>query len=210
MIIDLSHPIYPGMPLYPGTPEPEITPLATVEVEGWMESRINLTTHVGTHMDAPAHKFAGAPTLDRLPVDHFAGPAVVVDVSALKGENVGIGHLEPYAETLKKSEFLLLRSGWSRHWGTEAYFEGYPVLTEEAARWAAEFSLKGVGIDMISVDTMHCTVLPVHSIFLKRGMVVIENLTNLDRLPAGGFTFCCFPLPLRNVDGSPVRAVAMR
>ncbi len=78
-VYDLTHVIRPGMPVYPGTEPPTIEPASSFERDGYRESALKLWSHVGTHMDAPAHLFADGATLDRLPPDRFAGPAALLD-----------------------------------------------------------------------------------------------------------------------------------
>lgn len=171
-------------------------------------------THTGTHMDAPAHIISGALTLDQFEIEHFGGRACVVDVGHSgdvvdhRAAKIDVRVLQARSEAIDESDFVILRSGWSRHWGTEDYFEGYPVLTPEAALWLVDARIKGIGIDMISVDEVDSTKFTVHNILLGANLVIIENLTNLELLPESGFSFYCFPLRIDQADGSPVRAVA--
>ena len=151
-IIDLSHPLSATMPVYPGSAPPEIRAAFTVERDGFAEQWIGLFTHTGTHIDAPAHMLAGAPTLDRLPVGQFFGPARVVDVAALPGPEISLALLEARQADLEGAEFVLFHTGWSGKWGQEAYFTGFPVLAPEAARWLCGRGLKGLGFDAISID----------------------------------------------------------
>lgn len=208
-VIDLTHIITPGMPLYPGTKPPESTTLCTVEKNGFTEKRISISSHTGTHIDAPAHILPGGATFDRWTADHFAGYASVLDFTNLQTPYIEVEKLRCYEPIIKKSEFVLLHTGWSRYWGEEKYFGGYPVLTPEAAQWLVEFQLKGVGMDTISVDEADSVNLPVHHILLEYGIVIIENLVHLDRLPLMNFTFCCFPFKMEDAEASPVRAVGI-
>ncbi len=82
------------------------------------------------------------------------------------------------------------------------------MLSPEAAQWLVDADIKGVGIDMISVDEVDSTDFAIHNILLGADLVIIENLTNLEALPDSEFSFYCFPLRIEHADGSPVRAVA--
>lgn len=208
-IIDLSHTISPGMPAYPGTEPPTFAPACSLKDLGFVEKKITLYSHTGTHMDAPAHILDGAKSLDQLPADHFMGKSAVLDVTGIEGPLIELPIIEPYGALLEKIHYVLLRTGWSSRWGTESYYEGYPVLSFEAARWIADFGLKGLGVDTISVDAAGSTTFPVHATLFKHNMVVIENLTNLESLPSAGFMLSCFPLKIEDADGSPIRAVAI-
>nr|WP_320131325.1 cyclase family protein [uncultured Holophaga sp.] len=194
-ILDLSHPLQPGMPLFPGTPEPVLIPLATVEQEGYGERWLGFASHAGTHMDAPAHLLPGGRHLDDFPLDHFEGPGLALD---LKGP----------LEVPPGFRFLLLRTGWEHRWGSPSYFEGFPVLAEETATRIAGLGLSGVGIDAPSFDPVDSVELPVHRILLRAGLCLIENLRGLEALGDRPFRFSALPLPLPRAEGSPVRATA--
>ncbi len=207
-VVDLSHPLAPGMPVHPGDPAPRIRRLTTLEREGWATREITLSTHSGTHLDAPSHLLPGAPSLDELPPETFIGRARVIDIPP-GTVTISAGDLTERRRALEGCAFILLRTGWSRRWGSAEYFAGYPVLTPEAAAWLAGMPLRGIGVDAPSVDANGAADLPVHRTLLRRGLVILENLTGLERLPDGPLTLVCFPLPLAGADGSPVRAVAL-
>lgn len=210
-VIDLSRTISEDMPVYPGTEKPVIINPCTIDGCGFAEKKITLYSHTGTHMDAPSHILAGAPCLEDLGIRHFIGSGVVIDLSrnAILNRNIELSDLMAFKDILESKEFILLYTGWGRYWGNDEYFKEYPVLTNEAAIWLAGFNLKGIGIDMISIDVFDTPDMQIHKIFLGRNIVIIENLFNMPELIGRDFTFCCFPLKLENSDGSPVRAVAI-
>jgi arylformamidase len=206
MIIDLSHPICNGMPVYPGTEEALIERPFTIEENGFCEARLKLVTHTGTHMDAPAHMISGGKTLDQFPIHYFFGKAK--KISVLNQSSISLPLLK-MAIGKDTPEFILIQTGWSEYWGTTAYFRDFPTLTSEAANWLSATNIRGIGFDAISADPVGAEVFSIHEILLGAGLVIIENLKKLDLLPSYLFTFACFPLPLKDADGSPVRAVAM-
>jgi arylformamidase len=210
-VVDLSRTISEDMPVYPGTEQPVITNPCTIDMCGFAEKKITLYSHTGTHMDAPSHILTGAPCLEDLGVSHFIGNGIVIDLSrnAIENRGIELSDLMTFKDILERKEYILLHTGWERYWGEKEYFKGYPVLTRDAAMWLTRFNLKGVGIDMISIDAFEMTDMNIHKIFLGRNIVIIENLTNLQKLIGKDFTFCCFPLKLENSDGSPVRALAI-
>jgi kynurenine formamidase len=207
-IIDLSHTISPGMPVYPGDDPPVITNRAAIDEDGFVEKSITLGSHVGTHIDAPAHIIPHSLTLDRMPIDRFLGQCSIIDLTGMKNSGIDTSFLKPYEQLFKTSEFILLHTGWDRFWGQEKYFRDYPLLSIEAALWIRSFGLKGIGVDALSMDEVEAADLPIHKILLER-MLIVENLTNLDKLPKTGFIFSCLPLKLENADASPIRAVAI-
>lgn len=207
-VIDLTHLIHPDMPVYPGTAHPTLAPLTTIAQHGFAERLVTLATHTGTHMDAPAHILPGAPTLDQMPPGRFVGKACVLDLDSA-GPRVPRWVVEGQADRLQNVTIALLRTGWSRHWGEREYFQGFPTLTEDAARFLVERGVSAIGVDAISFDPVEAENLPIHHILLGAGVLLIENLTGLDLLPPTGFLLCCLPLPLGNADGAPCRAVAV-
>ena len=207
-VIDLTHTICENMPVYPGTEQPQIIKPCTIEANGFVEHQLTFFTHTGTHIDAPAHILPHGKTLDQMSVEMFIGSGAVIDLRVIQGREIQLSHLIPFQHLFESSQFILLHTGWSQYWGQEAYFSNYPVLTVEAAQWVQGFKLKGIGMDMISIDGTDTPSLPIHHILLESG-IIIENLTQLEQLPQSGFTFCCFPLKLVAADGSPVRAVGI-
>ncbi|MBB6481564.1 cyclase family protein [Spirochaeta isovalerica] len=207
-LIDLTHTLSEDMPVYPGTEKPVFLKGNTIEEDGFAEKKITMFSHTGTHMDAPAHLMAGRPSLDDFPIDKFSGRACLFDFSGQDSKTIDIADLTVIEPVLEHCDFLLIRTGWDRFWGTEQYFSDFPVLTEQAALWLSKVPLKGIGIDAISVDPVETTDFTVHRKLLNKNFVIIENLTNLDRLPEYGFSFSAYPLKIQSADGSPVRAVA--
>ena len=208
-IIDLSHSISENMPVYPGTEPPVIRIGCSISEDGFLEREISMFSHTGTHMDAPAHLLEEGATLDRFPVAQFFGKAFILRCDDGQGPEIKLQQLLAHEKSLKQVDFLLLQTGWSHYWGEGKYFSGYPVLSQEAAEFLGDLPLKGIGVDTISVDGIDSVLFPVHMALLKKNIVLIENLTNLQAVPGAFCTFACFPLKFVSADGSPVRAVAV-
>ena len=207
-LIDLSHTLEAGMPCYPGTPAPVFQSLASLETEGFVEQLITFSSHTGTHIDLPSHILSRGLSLDAFALEQFTGSGVVIDLRSAAGGIITKEMLHPFQPLLLQSDFLLLCSGWSRYWGTSDYYEGYPVLTSDAACWLAGFNLKGIGVDMISLDAHDSVDFPIHHLLLQSGMILIENLADLAPLLHRSFIIACFPLKIFRAEASPVRALA--
>ncbi|BBD07509.1 cyclase family protein [Desulfovibrio ferrophilus] len=205
-IIDLSHPMQNGMPIYPGTEAPNFEQATTIQANGYAEKRLTLFSHTGTHLDAPAHMLPQGASLSDLPPDRFMGPGCILDLRGMK--EALPSDLEAYTPALEQSAFAILRTGWEQFWGTPEYFHPFPVLTEAAAIWLTGFNLFGIGTDAISVDEVDTNDYPIHHVFFTNGLIIVENLCNLEQLPRNGFDFQALPLPIVDGDGSPVRAIA--
>jgi kynurenine formamidase len=206
-VVDLSHPFSEDMPLYPGGRPPELRQARTVGRDGYAEKRVAFSTHTGTHIDAPAHMLAGAPTLDRLGLDHFVGPARILEVAGM--QTIPKAFLEARAAELEGCAFVLFHTGWDRHWGSAPYFQGFPVLALAAAEWLGARGLKGVGFDACSVDAVASTTYEIHFALFRAGLISIENLRGLGPLAGQRVLFSCLPLNWEDADGCPVRAVAL-
>ncbi|MCU0237044.1 MAG: cyclase family protein [Acidobacteria bacterium] len=208
-VIDLTHAISADMPVFPGTEAPRLDEAYTIERNGFAEKMLHLVSHTGTHIDAPGHIVPGATRLDGYPAGRFLGPAVAMDVSAVRGRGIEIVDIAGYEARLRGADFALLHTGWAGYWGFPEYFGSYPVLSAVAAQWLAGLGLKGFGVDTISVDVIDSSALPVHRAIFAANMVIIENLADMKPLLDKEFVFSCLPLKIVDADGSPIRAVAV-
>lgn len=209
-VIDLTHFISEDMPVYPGTEGPLLAPANTYEKDGFKETRMTMHTHTGTHMDPPAHLYAGRTTLDQFPVDQFVGRALVIDCTDLQnGERVPLSYITRYGQKAEDADYLLFRFGWDKHWETPAYFGDYPYLSDEAVDYIIAHRKKGVGLDVIGIDPIEDANLTIHrKLFAQNEIVVIENLMNLNLVGNDLFWFIALPLKHIDADGSPIRAIA--
>ena len=208
-IIDLSQILSSDMPIFPLCIPSEISSAHVIEKNGFNEKKLLLYSHTGTHIDAPYHILKSGKSLDKFGLSYFMGNSFCIDVSNVKDNLIEIEDLICIKKNIKKSDFLLLYTGQSKCWKKKEYFKAYPVLSEEAARFLAGFSLKGIGIDAASFDVIDSKTLPIHNIFLKNNIILIENLCNFNKIINKHFIFCCFPLKIKESDGSPTRAVAI-
>lgn len=209
-VIDLTHVISENMPVYPGTEPPKLKQANTYEKDGFKETLMTMFSHTGTHMDPPAHLFAGRTTLDQFDLSQFVGKALVIDCRDLQEkEKVTLDRILRYGDKVKAAEFLLFNFGWDARWGTEAYFGDYPYLDDAAVDFIIAEKKKGVGLDVIGIDPIPDENLTIHKkLFAHNEIVVIENLANLDQCGDALFNFFALPLKWENADGSPIRALA--
>ncbi|MBU0741547.1 cyclase family protein [bacterium] len=201
--IDLSHTLFAGMDVYPGDETvPAIDRLSDHGDGQHRSSAFGMGCHTGTHIDLPLHFKAGEPALESFPLEGcfgrarvFAAPPGRITAAALDGAD------------LSGLDFVLLRTGWERHWGTPRYYRDWPWLDPGLADLLAGAGLRGVGLDSPSVDPLGARAS--HERLAAAGLVNVENLANLDRLPDEGFLFAALPLRLEGAEASPVRAVAL-
>lgn len=208
-IIDLTQTISETMPVYPGTEQPKLTVANTIEKDGFRETLLSFYSHTGTHMDAPFHIYADRTSLDALPAEQFVGKALVIDCCDVgEGGEIGMEYID---KTLTdEADFLLFHTGWDKYWGQKKYFGAYPVVSLEVCQYLLDSGKKGVGFDVIGIDPVSDGNLTRHKMLLsQRDIVIIENLTNLDKVGSGLFTFAALPLKYKDADGAPIRAVAI-
>lgn len=206
-IIDLNHLLNNETTVYPGAVKPSFKVTGTVEKDGYSEHELTMGTHTGTHIDAPGHMLLNGKTLDQMPLSKFVGKATVIRCEGKK--EIELPFLKDFETQISQVDFILFNTGWDKKWKDPDYIGDYSTLSSEAAEWLTQFDLNGLGFDTISVDKVIDTSQTNHHILFKKGMLIVENLTNLDKLPDDIFTFQCIPLKIENADGSPIRAVAI-
>lgn len=151
-LVDLTHQVTTAMPVYPGDPAVVLAPALTTATAGVNVLAVHLGSQSGTHVDAPYHVDVTWPTLDGLPLERFTGPAVVADLRGLQPRTVITPEaLAPALERCGEGTVLLLATGWTRHWGTDAYL-AHPSLSPAAAAAIVAAGVRTVGVDALSVD----------------------------------------------------------
>jgi len=213
-LIDLSHRIEAGMVTYKGLPAPIICDFLSRDAsrplyEGGAEfsiQRINMVGNTGTYLDSPFHRYADGVDLADLQLDSLAHLETVV----INAEHAEIAvDVAAFSDVDVSGRAVLVRTGWDRHWRTDAYFENHPFLTAAAAAHLANAGATLVGIDSHNIDDTRGRERPVHTILLGRSIPICEHMTGLDRLPSRGARFYAAPLKLAAVGTFPVRAFAM-
>ncbi len=170
-------------------------------------TRLDISAHTGTHLDAPAHFIRGGSTVETLNLDTLIGPALVVDAR-------GYGHLT--AEVFDALAIpagvqrLLLRTDNSLHWqrGDTAFAEDFIAIDPSGAAWLVDHGVRLVGIDYLSVGAFDNGI-PTHEILLGAGVIAVEGL-DLSAIEPGDYQLICLPIKLGGADGAPCRAVLVR
>ncbi len=209
-IIDLTHTLSEEISVFPGGQIPVIQSITSLSNDRYREKKMILSTHHGTHIDCPYHMIPDgfSAATDRLA--SFYGKGTVIDCRAfLYSGFISAEYLKTYNDKIAETDFLLINTGMDKLWNKNEYIESFPVLSAESVEYLCQFSLKGIGIDTLSIDSLNSKDFNNHIMFLARDIVIIENLTGLEKLLCKDFFFACFPLKIKNGDGSPVRACAL-
>ena len=207
-LIDLTRKITHEMPNFPGEPRPGFVHFGDVRDIGFRCTQVLMPTHFGTHTDAYTHFLPGGVPIDRMPLEKYVGPAVVVDVRKRPdGAHVTQRDLEAAWPAGATAPRVLVNTGWADRVKGPAYFRGFPGIEAEAARWLIRRKVILLGLDLPSVHPREYK--RVHEMLFRAGVGVTEGLVNLSRLPRGEVFFVGLPLALARLDGSPIRAVAI-
>ena len=206
-VVDLTQHLENGMAVSPGLTDPSFTDIAVVERDGYAMSEYHLLNHMGTHVDAPAHQIAGGDTLDEIPLERLITDAVTLDVSGREPGPISREELEPLLGPVREGDIVFLHSGNARNWGSDAYWTGWTYPDAEASAALIERGISAIGFDGPSADPVDTTTFELHRIWLGAGRMIIENLTNLDRLPERARVVVA-PMKVRGANGAPARIFA--
>ena len=206
--IDLTHPMHSDMPVFPGDPKPAFQDVMTLEQDGCSVQTMQCCNHLGTHLDAPSHFIPGGRTVEELPLSSLLGPAVILDLSSCLEK--GLIEPEDIQRRLPQDhpERIILRTGWSSRFDRGGYFEGFPVLSPEAADYLAGEKISLLGMDTPSPSPFDDPGHRIHKALLGAEVVIVEGLRHLEDIPGRQFEILVLPLPLKGASGSPCRAVA--
>lgn len=199
-VVDLTHPISSSIPVYfPWHPPTVIEQTATYDANHCQVRRVSMGTHTGTHIDAPSHIFAGAPTLDQYDPQLWFGEAQVLDFTPrTAGQRIEVAELR--SKNIRRSMSVIIKTGWFRYFGMTDYYATYPPLSNEAAEFLVE-----AGVPLVAADTPYT--IDVHRIFLRHGIPLVTNLNSTDRLTEGIVRLLAAPLLIAG-DGAPARVLA--
>lgn len=215
LLVDLSHPLRPGMPSYPGLPAPEFgTFLAHCDAANaeryapgttFQIATYSLGGNTGTYVDAPFHRHPEGPDLSKVALERLANLSGLI----VTGPSDGPVGPEAFADVQVSGKAVLVLTGWSERWGSAGYFRSGPFLTAEACHGLADAGAALVGIDCANVDDMADPVRPAHTILLAAGIPVVEHLRGLAELSGRRFRFFAVPPAVEAGTSFPVRAFAL-
>jgi len=212
--VDLSHTIAPGLITYKGLPAPIICDYLSREDSRafyapgteFQIGKIEMVSNTGTYVDCPFHRYADGKDTSQVELDRFADLAgIVVRADYRISQAVDV---DAFRDRELRGRAVLVHTGWDANWNTERYSEGHPYLTQAAALYLRDCSVRLVGIDSMNIDDTRGRSRPVHSALLAAEILIAEHLCNLAALPDEGFTFSAVPPKLQGVGTFPVRAFA--
>ena len=231
-MVDLTHAYGSRTVYWPTSPTKfSLERLAYGKTEGgyfYAANTLCTPEHGGTHLDAPLHFAEGNRSADQVPLEQLIAKAVVIDArpQADKDRDYRLTREDVLAfekahGRIAAGTIVLLRTGWSRHWPDAKAYLGddtpgdasklsFPSYGVDAARLLVEERrVAALGVDTASIDYGRSTDFQVHRVAAAQNVPGLENLTNLDQLPATGALVIALPMKIEGGSGGPLRAVAL-
>lgn len=190
-------------------------------------ARYAASEHGGTHLDAPIHFSEGKQAADEIPISRLVGPAIVIDITPACAANADYQLTAQDITTWEKAHgaipaeaIALVRTGWGKFWPDRKKYLGtdtpgdtanlrFPGIGREAAELLAARKIEAIGIDTASIDHGQSKDFITHQVLNGANIYGLENVANLDRLPAKGATLIALPMKIKGGTGAPVRIVAI-
>ena len=209
VIVDLTRTLSESTPVYPGDPAFRTEDALSAGAVGFRLKRIATGLHVGTHLDAPRHYFAEGAGVDGIPLEKTVGRAVLIRVTPADGIVRTADLSAAWSALPERAPRLLVSTGWEDRFGDPGFFTAHPGFEPSLFAFLRERGIVLFGVDTPSVKYGSSDNAACHADLLGAGIVVVESLANLGALPPA-FFLSCAPLPFAGLDGSPVRAYAIR
>jgi len=210
--LDLTLTISQSIPNFPGSPSPQFISWSTIEDDGYNLELLVLSSHTGTHIDAPFHFEKKGKKIDQIPLTRLAGNGLVIKIKKSNDQSITKKDLLDFERNngkIKNYSSIFFFTNWQENLNKNYYFTNNPGLSKSAASYLASKKINLVGIDSPSIDLGIDKSFTTHKIFAKNNILIVENLSNLEKIPISEFKFIILPLKLKGATGSPVRAMAI-
>ena len=223
-VVDLTHTMSPDFPTFFGVPGIELQKQFDIKKDGFNLNWWRIIEHAGTHIDAPIHFSEFGVTVEKIAADTLVTPLAVVDVRARATQNPDyLVSRQDLLEWEKKNRKLpdrccvAMLSGWGQYVGDGGKYTGnaggtfhFPGFSPDAAEWLMkERSVLGLAVDTLSLDHGPSKDFRVHRAWLPSGRWGLENVANLDKVPATGATLVVGAAKVKDATGGPARLIAL-
>jgi len=209
--LDLTLTVSENIPTFPGSPQPSFVQDKNIKNDGYNSEMLFLSSHTGTHLDAPYHFQEKGEKIHEISLKRLVSSAILVK-SRKKGDQTitktDIQKFEKKHGKIPSGSTVIFWTGWQKMIKNISYFIRNPGLSTAAAKYLVSKKINLVGTDSPSIDLGKDKRFPVHHIFSKNNVLIVENLTNLEKIRSSKFHFVVLPLKLKGATGSPVRAIA--
>ena len=211
-VIDLTLTISEQIPTFPGSPQPNFINWETLEKDGYNLELLFLSSHTGTHIDAPYHFLKDGQKIHQIVTRRLVTEAILIKIRKGANQSITKDDIQKFERKYGKIDdgsTVIFHTGWQKNLKKESYFLRNPGLAVSAAKYLASKKINLVGIDSPSIDLGKDSKFSVHHILAKSGILIVENLANLEKINSEMFHLIVAPLKLKNATGSPVRAIAL-
>ena len=224
-VVDLTHTMSPDFPTFDGTPGIEMRKLKDLKKDGYSLYQWQLIEHSGTHLDAPIHFSDNGMAVEQIPADTLVVPLAVINVADQAAKNSDyqlsrsdLATWERRHGRLPDNACVAMNSGWARHVADKAKFVGkdangvmhFPGVDPDAAAWLMkERKVAGLAVDTLSLDHGASKDFKTHVLWLGAGRWGLENVANLDSVPAAGATLVVGLAKVKAATGGPARLFAL-
>ncbi|MCK4711907.1 MAG: cyclase family protein [Marinosulfonomonas sp.] len=222
-VIDMTHTLDADFPTYFGVPGLEMEQKFNFAEHSFNLFQLSLNEHTGTHIDAPLHFSADGKSVDEIPVENLIAPLCVIDIAARAANDADTQVTPDDVKAwiaangeIPANACVAMHSGWAAHVKSDKFrgfsdeAQHYPGFHVEAAKMLIEETgATSIAVDTLSLDHGISADFATHYAWLPSGRFGIENLTNLDKVPAAGATLVVGAPKHRGGTGGPARIFAM-
>jgi kynurenine formamidase len=223
-VVDLTHTMSPEFPTFFGVPGIEIQKQFDFKKDGFNLNWWRIIEHAGTHLDAPIHFSESGATVEMIPADTLVTPLAVIDVRAAAARDADyllsredLLGWEKQNKRLPDHCCVAMLSGWAAQVGDGAKYTGvkdgvfhFPGFAPDAVAWMMrERKVVGLASDTLSLDHGPSKDFKVHTMWLTAGRWGLENVANLDQVPASGATLVVGAAKVKGATGGPARLIAL-
>lgn len=211
--LDLTLTISTSIPTFPDSPKPQFILWSTLKDDEYNLELLFLSSHTGTHLDAPYHFVKNGIKIHQIPLDRLVGNGILIKIKKGKNQSITKNDLilfERKHGDIPKNSSIFFYTEWQKNLNSNYYFINNPGLSESAAIYLVSKKINLVGIDSPSIDLGQDKNFKVHKILAKNNILIVENLSHLNKISSKQFDFVILPLKLKDATGSPVRAIAIQ
>jgi kynurenine formamidase len=224
-VVDLTHTMSADFPTFDGAPGIEMQKVFDLKKDGYNLYRWGLIEHSGTHLDAPIHFSENGMALEQIPAETLVVPLAVINVAdkAAKDADYQLSRADLAAWERRHGRLpdnccVAMNSGWARHVADKARYVGkdsngvmhFPGIGPDAAAWLIkERRVAGLAVDTLSLDHGASKDFKTHLLWLPGGRWGLENVANLDSVPASGATLVVGVAKVKGATGGPARLFAL-
>ena len=208
-VIDLTLTVSEKIPTFPGSPKPHFIEWETIPKDGYNLELLFLSTHTGTHIDAPFHFAKNGKKIHEIMPERLVNEAVLIRIGKNSNRSISktdIQNFEQKNGKIENGSTVIFHTGWQKNLNKEFYFTENPGLSVSAAKYLVSKKINMVGIDSPSIDLGTDSKFSVHHVLAKNNILIVENLANLNKIKSNNFHLITSPLKLKNATGSPIRA----